>query len=300
MGSIEVEAKDYGLPEISLAVPGYRLQHLIGAGGMGEVHRATQLSLERPVAIKFLHLQGNDQSRLSAFQRESRLMAALAHPHVVTIHDCGHFGNHYYLVMEYVDGSTLRARMTPGRSMTFAEAVRIIDAIAQGLAYIHARGFLHLDLKPENVLSTRDGAVKITDFGLAAPRDRRSPAAYAYGSKGTIDYCAPEQRHSLPVDQRSDIYSLGTITYELLTGELPSRVYVRASERNPALPAALDPVLARALARDIDDRYSSVEEFRRELANAVVRRSSQGTRWPMVAAGVAMIAALLFVYWGAP
>jgi Tol biopolymer transport system component len=295
-GTEMAEVENSRLPEEPLQIPGYDLLDLIGVGGMGEVHRATQLSLQRPVAVKFLRSLGDDQARLSAFNRESRLMAALAHPHVVTIHDCGEIHQRHYLIMEYVDGSTLRAQMQPGCPWPREKAVEVLEAIAQGLSYIHDQGILHLDLKPENVLCTRTGAIKISDFGLAAPHVASSSSPDAGISQGTIDYCAPEQRHGLPVDERSDVFSLATLAYELLTGELPSRVYVPASSRNPKLPRAVDEVLRRGLARDADERFGTVKELRRALMDVLgIWPAPRVRRWPLLAGCAAILIAAGFV-----
>jgi len=259
---IQTARRPPGAPD----VPGYELLEKIGEGGMGEVYRAIQLSLKRTVAIKFLNpFPQSDPAPLLAWQRESRLMAALTHPHIVAVHDCGQTRGRYFLVMEYVDGTTLREQMQPGRPWSAGRAARVLEAVAQALSTIHAEGILHLDLKPENVLCGADGTVKITDFGLALPRlDARTLAELGL-AQGTLDYCSPEQRYGLPIDARSDLFALATLAYELLTGHLPGRVYVPASQLNPRLPAALDAVLRRGLARDPDERYATVEAFRQNL-----------------------------------
>jgi serine/threonine-protein kinase len=196
-------------------------------------------------------------------------MATLSHPNVVAVHACDRVGGQCYLVMEYVGGPTLRARMRPGIPWPVSRAAPVLDAIAGALAYTHNRGIVHLDLKPENVLFTTAGEIKLTDFGLAlARRDAHTLSARA-AARGTSDYCSPEQRHGLPMDARSDLFSLATLTYELLTGRLPGRVFVPAVRRNPELPAVLDPVLRRGLERDPACRQESVEVFRRELRAAL-------------------------------
>ena len=278
--------------ESPVAMPGYDLLDKIGEGGMGQVHRATQLSLGRTVAVKFLNpLSGACDDR-SPFHRESRLMAALAHPHVVTIYDCGQTAGRPYLVMEYIDGATLRSRMQPGRPWSIAEAAPVLDAIAQALSYIHEQGILHLDLKPENVLCTKNGTIKITDFGLAAPHvDVRTLAELGL-AQGTIDYCSPEQRHGLPLDQRSDVFALAAVAYELLTGRLPGRVFFPASRYNRSLPRAVNEVLRRGLARHRDERPASVQEFRQALMRALGwRKPSSGRRQWLLAAGATLLGA---------
>ncbi len=275
-------------------MPGYDLLDRIGEGGMGQVHRATQRSLGRTVAIKFLNPAPTGFSDRSVLNRESRLMAALAHPHVVTIYDCGQIEGRHYLVMEYIDGSTLRSRMHPGEPWPIREAAPVLDAIAQALSYIHEQGILHLDLKPENVLCTKNGTIKITDFGLAAPHvDVRTLSELGL-AQGTVDYCPPEQQHGLPMDQRSDVFSLAAVAYELLTGHLPGRVYYPASRYNRALPRRVDDVLRRGLARRAQDRPATVQAFNQELMRALGwRKPLSGRRPLLLAAGATAMGAVL-------
>ncbi len=269
---------------------GYELLEKIGEGGMGQVHRAVQLSLGRTVAIKFLHPLAPEFDEGAFPHRESRLMAALAHPHVVTIYDCGQADGRPYLVMEYVDGSTLRSQMEPGRPWPIARAAPVLDAIAQALSYIHEQGILHLDLKPENVLCAKNGSIKITDFGLASSHvDARtlSEMGLSYGSQ---DYCSPEQRHGLPLDRRSDVFSLAVVAYELLTGQLPSRVYTPVAKFNRLLPRGVDDVLRRGLERHAEARPASVEEFRQALLRALGwRKVSSSRRQFAIAAGIGVV-----------
>ena len=255
--------------ECPATLAGYKLLDKIGEGGMGQVYRAVQLSLGRTVAVKFLNPSSAPFGDRSRLHRESRLMAALAHPHIVAIFDCGQAEGRVYLVVEYVDGSTLRSRMEPGQPWSLAKAMPVLDAIAQALSYIHKQGILHLDLKPENVLCTKNGNVKITDFGLAAShRDASTPLEMGFVC-GSLNYCSPEQRHGLPLDRRSDVFSLAVLAYELLTGQLPGRVYTPASKYNGSLSRAVDEVLRRGLARQAEARLTSVEEFHQELLRAV-------------------------------
>lgn len=251
------------------SLPGFEVLDRIGAGGMGEVYRATQLSLQRTVAVKFLAPTSEAQP---TFLRESRLMAALAHPNVVTIFDGGAIDGRKFLVMEYVPGVPLRARLRPGVAWNIAEAARTVDTIAQALSFIHAQGVLHLDLKPENILCHENGTLKITDFGLAVPKPDTNTLVEGRPYQGTLDYCAPEQRFGLAVDERCDVFSLAVLAHELLTGRLPGRVYTPASSHNPRLPAAVDDVLRRGLARKPKERYATVEEFRRALMDGLRQR----------------------------
>src|SRR6266478_307267 len=253
-------------PKQTWEIPGYDIHDKIGEGGMGQVYRATQLSLHRPVAIKILNPSLRDNAPLLAFHRESRLMASLAHPNVVSIHDCGQIDDQFYLVMEHVSGRSLREAMVEGRPWSSARAAAVLDPVAQALSYIHSKGILHLDLKPENVLYTPEGVIKITDFGLAIPQGDAQNFSDLAWVQGSVDYCSPEQRYGLPQDQRSDVFSLAVLAYELLTGRVPGRFFVPATQRNPRLSKAVDEVLRRGLARDPSDRYATVEEFRLELA----------------------------------
>jgi serine/threonine protein kinase len=250
-----------------LAIPGYELLEKVAEGGMGTVYRARQLSLQLFVAVKVLRKQAGGSPQ--AFQSETRLLASLSHPNVLAIHDCGQIGDLYYLVTEFLSGSSLRVSMPPGQPWPIPKAYALLDKVAGALSYIHRNGILHLDLKPENVLCTPEGQVKIADFGLALPHAQANVLAQEDQIQGTADYCSLEQRHGLPTDERSDLYSLAVLSYELLTGHLPGRAYEKASTVNAKLPQTVDDVLRRALARRQEQRQGSVEEFRRELAAAL-------------------------------
>jgi serine/threonine protein kinase len=273
-------------------IPGYQVQQKIGEGGTGEVYRATQLSLQRTVAIKILNPLLHGHSPLLAFNRESRLMASLTHPNIVAIHDCGEIHDRYYLVMEYVAGRSLREQIVEGQPWSAARAAPVLNAIAHALSYIHSRGILHLDLKPENVLCPSEGNIKVTDFGLAVPQLDAQNISDLTWVQGSVDYCSPEQRHGLPQDQRSDVFSLAVLAYEMLTGRVPGRFYVPASQRNPRLPAALDQVLRRGLARDPHERYSSVEEIGRDLNHILNPPRRHIPTWAaLVSLGLALVGA---------
>lgn len=284
-------------------IPGLELGEQIGEGGTSVVYRAFHPTLRRGVAVKvFRGAPGVDPGGADGpvWVRESQLTAALAHPNVVAIHDAGQADGHPYLVLEEMAGGSLRARLTPGRAWPPDRAAAVLDQVARALEHVHARGVLHLDLKPENVLFAADGTVKVTDFGLSAPPDDTSALIHGRQFRGTLDYCSPEQRSGLPLDARSDVFSLATLAYELLTGRLPGRVYVPPSARVPSLSPDLDDVLRRGLAREPDDRFPSVAEFRREFAAATgTPRPRPVAWWPVTAAAVAVgivvaVAVLLF------
>jgi hypothetical protein len=282
-----------------LEIPGFQLFELIGEGGAGKVYRGLQLRLQRTVAVKLLPMV-QDQHVAAGFERESRLMASLAHPNLVTVFDCGQVNDHYYIVTELIEGASLRPRINAGEPWPIARACSLIDQVARALSYMHGKGILHLDLKPENILGDDDGKPKITDFGLSLAKVDAQSAADLELAQGSLDYCAPEQRFGLPTSERSDLYSLAVMAYELLTGHLPGRVYESARQLNPALPIEVDGVLRRALARSQEDRYPSVEEFRRELLKALTARSTRSRRWWGLGAALGVCVGTVAFLIGAP
>jgi tetratricopeptide (TPR) repeat protein len=288
----------------------------IGKGGMGEVYLAQDTRLQRRVALKRIpaHL-ASDPERVIRFRREALATSALNHPNVVTVYEIlAHEGGDL-MVTELVDGVSLRQRMREG-AVPFAAALDIVLQIARGLAAAHAVGIVHRDVKPANVMVRRDGLVKVVDFGVAKspPQPLAAPGrATAPGELiGTVGYMSPEQARGLPVDARTDVWSLGVIFYELATGGSPfpgatpfdrlgailEREPEPPSHRRPGLPAALDGVIARALAKDAADRYGDAAELAADLerlrsasgrALAPATRRLAGVRWR---AGMGAAAAL--------
>jgi serine/threonine protein kinase len=190
------------LLEDAPVISGFEVLAKLGSGGMGDVFLARQLSLDRTVAIKVLH-ERTEGARSRCRHQESWLMAALTHPHVVAVHDCGQVDGRDYLIMEHVKGASLREHMKAGVPWPAAKALPILDATADALAYIHGREILHLDLKPENVLLDEEDRAKITDFGLAVLNSRAQAPAGEGAPYGTLDYCAPEQRYDPTVPSPS-------------------------------------------------------------------------------------------------
>jgi len=258
-----------GLPHI----PGYRLEKLVGKGGMGEVHRAVQLSLGRVVAMKILSVElAADPTFVARFDKEAAALATLSHPNVVSIVDKGKAENTYYLVMEYVDGPSLREVMR-SPLLDIPGALRIIMEIARAIDYAHSRGVVHRDLKPENILFDEQagGIAKVTDFGLATFFDdskltSRFNVTETHVSMGTLSYMAPEQRvDAKNADHRADIYSLGVMLYELLVGEVPIGTFDPPSQRRPGSDKRLDAIVLRCLKPSPADRYQRVADLMLDL-----------------------------------
>ncbi|MDP9300912.1 MAG: protein kinase, partial [Actinomycetota bacterium] len=199
----------------------YHVLERIAAGGMGEVFRAHDAVLAREVAVKVLHRSlSSDPGFVERFRREARAAATLNHPNIVAVYDWGAVDGIYYMVMEYVRGRSVRELLNASGRLAPSQAADIIRQTLAALEHAHAKGIVHRDLKPENILITTDGVVKLTDLGLArAFADARNTRAGAV--TGTVQYLAPEQIRGEPADPRSDLYSLGIVAYELLTGELP-------------------------------------------------------------------------------
>ncbi len=260
---------------VRAAFPHLEVLSLIGAGGMGAVFKARQPQLDRVVALKLLVSEQTDEDRFAErFQREAQALARLSHPHIVTIHDFGKAGGFYYLLMEYVDGVNLRQATAAGR-LAPEQALAVVPPICEALQYAHERGIVHRDIKPENLLLDRRGVLKIADFGIArilgaidsAPDSSATSGNLTHvDTLGTPSYMAPEQRTApATVDHRADIYSLGVVLYELLTGELPKH-NIEPPSGKVQIDVRLDEIVLRALSETPERRYNTALEFKTQLA----------------------------------
>ncbi|MGN6816731.1 MAG: protein kinase domain-containing protein [Solirubrobacterales bacterium] len=261
----------------------YKLEAKLGSGGMSTVYLARDTTLDRPVAVKVMHREMSEQAdQLERFRQEARAVAKLSHPNVVAVIDAGEDGGHPYIVFEYVEGETLKQRINRVGALDAQEALAYAIEIARGLTVAHARRMVHRDIKPQNVLIDSEGRAKLTDFGIS--RQLEQDGMTATGRVlGTTDYVSPEQAMGHPVDQRSDIYSLGVVLYEMLVGQVPfhadSQVGVAmkhvneelpdVQQRRPELSAAAAMVVERATAKDSTDRYQEVSELIGDLSTAL-------------------------------
>ena len=256
----------------------YQVVRKLGAGGMANVYLAEDQELGRRVAIKILNdRHANDEQFVERFRREAKNAAALSHPNIVSIYDRGEAEGTYYIAMEYLDGRTLKELIVQRGPAPVTVSVEYARQVLSALRFAHRHGIVHRDIKPHNVLVDAEGRVKVTDFGIA--RAGASQMTEAGSIVGTAQYLSPEQARGTDVDQRSDLYSLGVVLYELLTGTLPfngdtpveiamkhlSTVPELPSERRPDVPRDLDLIVMRALAKDPDDRYESAEEMDADL-----------------------------------
>lgn len=249
--------------ELARLLPELEVFELIGEGGMGAVYRARHRKLDRSVAVKLLGTALRTNPAFSdRFEREARTMASLDHPNVVTIYDFGQREGHCYLVMEFVDGVNLR-QMIEGGSLTPDTALQMVPNICSALQYAHDRGVVHRDIKPENILVDRRGVVKIADFGLAKLVGGEASQRLTRTEQimGTPNYMAPEQIEKPgEVDHRADIYALGVVFYELLTGELPVGRFP-APSKTSSVDGRLDDVVFRTLEKDPSQRYQQASEL---------------------------------------
>ena len=267
----------------------YRLEARIGTGGMSSVYRAIDETLERPVAIKLMNREiATDSDQLERFRREARAVAQLSHPHIVGVIDYGEDQGRPYIVLEYVEGETLKERIRRNGELDVSEAVAYAIEIARALGCAHARHIVHRDVKPQNVLIDEEGSAKVTDFGIARSLDDDGLTADGR-VLGTTDYVSPEQALGHDVTGQSDLYSLGIVLYEMLTGSVPfsgeNQVAVAMKHVREELPdvqalrpevsASLAAVIDRATAKDLHERYRSDEELIADLEDVLALEAAR-------------------------
>ncbi|MDA2811377.1 Stk1 family PASTA domain-containing Ser/Thr kinase [Nocardiopsis sp. RSe5-2] len=283
----------------------YELDALIGRGGMAEVHRARDLRLDRLVAVKTLRADlARDHTFQERFRREAQSAASLNHPSIIAVYDTGEDMVDGvplpFIVMEYVDGRTLKEILDDGRKLLPERCAEITGGILRALEYSHRNGIVHRDIKPANVMLTKQAEVKVMDFGIArAMNDNQATMTQASQVIGTAQYLSPEQARGERVDARSDIYSTGCVLYELLTGGPPftgdspvSIAYqhvredpVPPADVDPEIPEWLDAVVLRSMAKDRDERYQSAEEMRQDLERGLQGMQPAPSTMAMGAAG---------------
>jgi serine/threonine protein kinase len=258
----------------------YRLLSPLGAGGMAVVYKAQDLALGRLVAVKILREPlTNDPDFLARFQQEARAAANLAHPNIVTVHDFGRDGGRNYIVMEYIEGKDLKTLIKEGSPFKPDRALDIAIQICAGIGYAHRAGLVHCDVKPQNILVTPDGRVKVTDFGIARALATLQPGETTDVVWGSPQYYSPEQAAGEAPTPASDVYSIGVVMYEMLAGRLP---FVASTQQalammhlrdepprltlfNPSLPETLERVVHKVLAKEPSARYRTADQLGRIL-----------------------------------
>lgn len=254
----------------------YKIISKIGVGGMADVFKGEDTLLGRPVAVKILHSNfAGDDDFVARFKREAQAAGKLSHPNIVSMYDVGFDQGYHYIVMEYIEGETLKEYITRHERLSIDNAVKFTIAIAEGLEHAHAMGIVHCDIKPHNVLITKQGRIKVTDFGIARAMNAGTTMMYTNSIMGSAHYLSPEQASGKPVNGSTDIYSLGAVLYEMLTGRVPyegetpiSVALKHVRERlipptryNPSIPTLLEAAVIKALAKRPEDRFSNITEM---------------------------------------
>lgn len=268
----------------------YELEEFLGGGGMADVYRAKDLVLNRPVAVKILHEQfKNDTEFITKFHREAQAAARLSHPNIVNIFDVGVMDESHYIVMEYVPGCTLKEKIKQAGHLSVSESLQIAKDIAKALAHAHENNLVHCDIKPHNVLMMPDGSAKIADFGIARAVTE-STMTYTGNVVGSVHYFSPEQAKGTMITPKSDVYSLGVVLYEMLTGELPfvgetpvsvAMKHLQEAPRpvraiNPSIPPMVEAVVERMMSKDPQTRPTAFD-----VVKDITEAERLGTMAPM-------------------
>ncbi len=269
--------------ELAPKFPGLAIERVLGRGGMGVVYKARHKALDRDVALKVLPSSvAGEKAFAERFQREARALAKLQHPNIVAVHDFGMTDGLFWLVMEYVEGANIRQAMRAGQ-IAPKDALAIVPQICDALQYAHEHGVVHRDIKPENVLLDKSGRVKVADFGLAKLMAHDAADLTLTGAgqvMGTPHYMAPEQvEHPADVDHRADIYSLGVVFYEMLTGELPLGRFAAPSAKS-TVDARIDEIVMRTLEKEREARYQRVVEVKTDVGRVAEGRAPTATATP--------------------
>ncbi|MDP1592172.1 MAG: serine/threonine-protein kinase, partial [Prosthecobacter sp.] len=256
--------------ELQRMLPQFEIECLIGRGGMGAVYRGIQSSLERTVAIKLLPpaIEEQDGAFAERFKNEARLMGRMNHPAIVSVYDFGRTADgQLYFVMEYVDGTDVQRMIAREGRLPPEHALAVTAHLCDALGYAHKQGIVHRDIKPSNVLIDREGRVKVADFGLAKLNTGQNSGLTQTGmAMGTPDYVAPETlMFGSDVDGRADIYAVGVMLYQMLTGDIPRGMFKMPSQKFQSIDPRFDGIVRRALEHDREERYQSSLELRRDL-----------------------------------
>lgn len=280
---------------LGLQIGDYQLVEFLGAGGMSEVYRAVDTRRNRSVAVKVLHKARGHATFVERFRNEARIQADLKHPNIVMLYDFIEYEGRLCIIMEYIDGSSLDARIRQTGRLPAVEALRIFRPVVEALDYTHRKGVIHRDIKPHNVKISRRGEVKLLDFGIA--KGKSSPGLTAVGTViGTPEYLSPEQLRGKPADPRSDVWALGVLLYEIVTGRIPFETsslidlykkideadYARPSTLASSVPPALEALIVRCLQRRPAHRYQTAGELLQDVKRCADELATPTSRGPIL------------------
>lgn len=262
--------------ELQARLPQFEVTRLLGHGGMGAVYEARQISLDRPVALKILppELGADDHQFVGRFQNEARAMAKLNHPGIVNVHDFGESTDGLlYIIMEFVEGTDMAQMIAAKGCLPAAEAVPPLLRVCEALHYAHERGVVHRDIKPSNILIDKNGTVKVADFGLAKVRAAdQSQFTTSQAAMGTLHFIAPEAFvPGMAVDRRADVFAVGVMLYQMLTGRLPQGMFALPSSLVAGLDVRYDEIVSKAMQDDRAQRHQSAEDLRQELEQVLTQ-----------------------------